>query len=200
MTRAMFSAAADRNKGPILERLQPLLRRESGVLEIGSGTGQHAVHFASRMPSLRWTCSEIRDGLPALQAGLAERPANIPEARVLDVRGDWPRERFDAMFTANTLHIMPWSGVEAFFRGAGSVLTRGGRLIVYGPFHYAGKATSVSNAAFDRALRDAEPGRGVRDVEAIHALAAEAAFRPLADFAMPANNRLLAWEMNRVDD
>lgn len=193
MNQKVFSAAAERNKQPILERLCELLRDRHSVLEIGSGSGQHALYFADNMPWLNWTCSELPAAVPALDAGLADRP-NLVGPITLDVQADWPDAAFDALFTANTLHIMPWSAVTSLFQHAGMQLPVGGRMIVYGPFHFGGKPTSESNAAFDTALREGDPKRGVRNIEAVDALASGTSLQLLADFAMPANNRLLAWE------
>lgn len=189
-----FSAACERNRDAILGILRPLLAESVGVLEIGSGTGQHAVHFARHMPHLRWQCSDRAERLPGIrlwldEAGLPGTPAPL----ALDVgQADAPG-RFDAVFTANTLHILPWPRVEQLFARAPQWLNPGGRLVVYGPFHRDGHATSAGNAAFDRALRSEDPAQGIRDVEAVAALAEAAGLRLEADHPMPANNRCLVW-------
>ena len=121
--------------------------------------------------------------------------ANMREPLVLDVCGNaWPQQRFDGMFSANTLHIMAWSGVVCLFRGISKCLAAGGVVAIYGPFNYAGAFTSASNATFDDWLRTRDPASGIRDVEAVQALAHAAGLAPLADYAMPANNRLLVWQ------
>lgn len=189
------SEACERNKGPILAILQECLRNARHVLEVGSGTGQHAVHFAAGMPWLEWQPSERPGDLDAIRAWRASVALpNLREPITLDVLSAWPAIDVDAIFSANTLHIMGWDGVEAFFAGAGRTLGPGGVLVVYGPFNYGGSFTSPSNRQFDRWLKARDPDSGIRDVEAVHALAAHAGFSPQADHAMPANNRLLVWE------
>lgn len=193
-----FSEAADRNKQPILEILRGALARHRRVLEIGSGTGQHAVHFARELRHLEWQPTDRADCLPALVArhGL-EGPANMRTPVELDVmREDWPAFAADTVYSANTLHIMSWPEVNAFFRGVGRILGQGGLLAVYGPFRYGGNFTTESNAAFDRSLRSRDPASGIRDFEAVNALAAVQGLELRADHAMPANNQLLTWVQN----
>jgi hypothetical protein len=156
------------------------------------------VHFAAAMPWLRWQCSERAEHLPGIRAWLDEAAlANTPAPLELDVaRGPWPGGGFDAVFSANTLHIMGWAEVEAFFAGVGRVLAGardGGVLAVYGPFNYAGGCTSESNREFDAWLRARDPDSGLRDFEAVDALARAAGLRLADDVAMPANNRCLVW-------
>jgi SAM-dependent methyltransferase len=197
-TRAVlaFSEACERNKGPILEVLRSALASSRSVLEIGSGTGQHAVHFAAGLPHLSWQPSE----LPGELAPLAERirregAPNLLAPIALNVREHpWAVEAVDAVFSANTLHIIPWSAVRDFFRGVGEVLGRSGLLCVYGPFRYQGEYTSDSNAEFDRWLKARDPASGIRDFEALDELARAAALVLAADHAMPANNRTLVWQ------
>ena len=119
---------------------------------------------------------------------------NLPRPLPLDVNGEWPRERFDAVFTANTLHIMAWPEVETLFARLDAVLEPRAMLAVYGPFNYGGRFTSPSNATFDEWLKRQSPVSGVRDFEAVHALASAARFKLLDDHAMSANNRLLIWQ------
>ena len=189
-----FSAACERNKGPILERLQPLLAPARCALEIGSGTGQHAVHFARHLPWLAWQASERPAALAELAARVAlEGPPNLRAPLALDVgSAPWPGGA-DAVFSANTLHIMSWPEVEACFAGIGALLPAGGTLCVYGPFRYCGDFTSASNAAFDAGLRGRDPASGVRDFEAVDALARAAGLALQEDYTMPAHNQLLAW-------
>ena len=190
-----LSEACERNKGPILEVLRSAFAASSNVLEIGSGTGQHAVYFAANLPHLTWQPSELDEHL----APLAERirlagRANLKAPLGLDVCSHpWPLERADALFSANTLHIMSFSAVEEFFRGVGAVLAPSGVLCVYGPFSYGGVHTSASNAEFDRFLRARDPLSGVRDFESLDALARPQGLRLAADHPMPANNRTLEW-------
>jgi SAM-dependent methyltransferase len=188
-TRAMLtvSEACERNKGPILEVLRIELAGAACVLEVGSGTGQHAVHFAAGLPHLVWRPSELPENLPPP----VER-VRVPLA--LDVCDDpWELPPVDAVFSANTLHIMAWSAVHEFFRGVGAVLRSPGVLCIYGPFRFHGAHTSDSNAEFDHWLRARDPGSGVRDFEALDALARAQGLMFTADHAMPANNRTLVW-------
>ena len=165
------------------------------MLEIGSGTGQHAVYFATHLPHLSWQPSDRGDYLQGLRERIAhEGPPNLQASVELDVRAlPWRVEPVDAVFTANTLHIMGWEEVEDFFRGVGSVLTAPGLLCIYGPFRYRGAYTSESNAQFDEYLRARDPRSGIRDFEDINRLALSRGLRLLADHAMPANNQLLIW-------
>ena len=196
-----FAPACERNREPILAVLRERFAECRHVLEVGSGTGQHAVHFAAAMPWLRWQCSDRAEHLPGIRAWLDEAAlGNTPPPLALDVTdADWPRatsrsERFDAVFSANTLHIMDWPGVEAFFAGVGQALEPdGGVLVVYGPFKYGGAHTSDSNREFEAWLQARDPRAGIRDFEAVDALARNIGLQLLEDAAMPANNRCLAW-------
>jgi cyclopropane fatty-acyl-phospholipid synthase-like methyltransferase len=189
------SEACERNKGPILAVLAGELDASRAVLEIGSGTGQHAVHFATHLPHLTWQPSDVRAQLPPLIERLArEAPPNVRAPVALDVRDDpWPLASFDAVFSANSLHIMAWSAVREFFRGTGAVLRAGGVLCVYGPVRYRGEYTSESNAQFDLWLKARDPQSGIRDFEALDELALAQGLRLRADHAMPANNQTLVW-------
>jgi len=189
------SEACERNRGPILAVLRVEFAASSRVLEIGSGTGQHAVYFARHLPQLTWQPSELPGNLPSLAERIAlEGPANLRAALALDVREErWSVGPADALFSANTLHIMSWAEVEHFFRGAGAVLESRGVLCVYGPFRYRGEHTSASNAAFDAYLKARDPASGIRDFEALDALARAQRLTLSADHAMPANNRTLVW-------
>jgi len=195
------SEACERNKGPILAVLGGELTASRSVLEIGSGTGQHAVHFARNLPHLSWQPTELSGQLAPLEERiLAEGPANLRPAIALDVRArPWPVGRVDAVFSANTLHIMAWDAVEHFFGGVGAVLAAPGVLCVYGPFRYRGGYTSQSNAEFDRYLRRRDPSSGIRDFEALERLAAAAGLELAADHAMPANNQTLVWRRRRAE-
>ena len=201
------SEACERNKGPILEILARAFSHTSKVLEIGSGTGQHATHFAAHLPHLIWQPSDTGDYLAGLRERLAtERLARKPPAGAhegtpnlrppieLDVRHQpWPVAPVDAVFTANTLHIMSWDAVKDFFRGVGSVMTAPAVLCVYGPFRYGGRYTSASNAEFDRFLRARDPESGIRDFEEVNTHSREQGLTLLADHPMPANNQLIIW-------
>jgi len=189
------SEACERNKEPLLAVLRDELADCERLLEIGSGSGQHAVHFAAHLPRLTWQPSELAENL----APLAERirAAQLPNLRAplaLDVRAHpWPMAAADAVFSANTLHIMAWEAVQQFFDGVGALLAAPGVLCVYGPFRFRGRHSSDSNAAFDAYLRERDPLSGVRDFEALDALARAQGLKFSADHAMPANNRTLVW-------
>lgn len=190
-----YSAASERNRDPILAVLRRHFASVRTVLEVGSGTGQHAVHFAQALPLSVWQCSDRAPYLPGIRQWLDEaRLPNTPPPLELDVAaGPWPDTVFDAAFSANTLHIMGWEEVEAFFRGLDTALAETAMLVVYGPFNYGGAFTSDSNREFDASLRARDPRMGIRDFEAVDALAQAIGLRPIEDVAMPANNRCLAW-------
>ena len=190
-----FAPACERNRDPILDVLRTQFAGRSHVLEIGSGTGQHAVHFAAALSHLTCQCSDRAEYLPGIRAWLSDaRLPNTPEPIELDVaRGPWPTARFDAVFSANTLHIMGWEEVQAMFAGLDAVLAEDATVVIYGPFNVGGRFTSDSNAAFDADLKARAPHMGLRDVEAVDALARSIGLRQVADVAMPANNRCLVW-------
>jgi SAM-dependent methyltransferase len=192
--RKPFAPSAEQNKGPILRVLQEWFAEPGTVLEVGSGTGQHAVHFAGNLPHLIWQPSETPgqvDGIEAwrLDAGLD----NILPARVLDVADAWPEETFDYVFTANTAHIMHWPQVLATLAGVGRVLRAGGVFAMYGPFARGGRHTAVSNAEFDEALRRSDPGMGVRDLDDLTREASPHGILLLEAVPMPADNFTLIW-------
>lgn len=194
MTTKPHAPATERNREPILAVLRRHFADRSRVLEVGSGTGQHALHFASALPHLVWQCSDVPEHLPGIRAWLEEVALpNTPSPIELDVNAAWPLASFDAAFSANTLHIMGWSEVEAMFAGLDTVMGSDAVLVIYGPFNYRGRFTSESNAAFDASLRAADPRRGIRDFEEVDALACAIGFSLIEDVAMPANNRGLVW-------
>ena len=189
------SEACERNKDPILGVLRHAFALSQRVLEIGSGTGQHAVYFARELPALRWQPSDTGENLGALRARIAqEGTPNLAPPLLLDVRTHpWPVSDIDSVFSANTLHIMSWEAVRDFFRGVGALLGRGGVLCIYGPFRYAGRYTSDSNATFDRYLKERDPASGIRDFEAVDELARQETLALDGDYDMPAHNRTLVW-------
>ena len=191
----LCSLACERNKQSIAEVLTILLPRGAGVLEIGSGTGQHAVYFAAQLPCLSWKCSDRADNLPSIQARIdLEGHGQLPEALELDVTSNaWPSGPYDAVFTANTLHIMPWDHTPVLLQRSQQVIKPGGCLIIYGPFHDGGVHTAPSNKAFDRSLKARDPAMGVRDAVEIKRLAAANGISAEADLALPANNRILVF-------
>ena len=188
------SDACERNRGPILEVLRQRFADRRRVLEIGSGTGQHAVHFAAALPHLAWQTSELEPNLPGIRQWLEESNLpNLPPPVALDVTGAWPDTRFDGVFTANTLHIMSWPHVRTLFAALPKVLTADAMLAVYGPFNYNGRFTSPSNASFDEWLKQRSPDSGIRDFAAVDELARSIGFALVEDRPMPANNRTLVW-------
>ena len=188
------SPSCGRNREPILDVLRRHFAGHSLVLEIGSGTGEHAVHFAAALPQLTWQSSDRAENLPGIRAWLDEAALpNTPPPLELDVTGAWPAERYDAVFSANTLHIMAWSEVEYLFAQLTTVTTPKATLIIYGPFNYAGRYSSDSNAAFDQWLQARGAHMAIRDAEAVDALAGKAGFALIDDIAMPANNRCRVW-------
>lgn len=192
-----FSQACENNRQPILDVLRRVFSDRQGVLEIGSGTGQHAVYFARHLPYLQWQTSDLSENLEGINAWLAAEPsANLLAPVMLNVKQpSWPELVVDAVFTANTLHIMSWESVTCFFSQI-PVLFQGqqGTLAAYGPFNYQGNYTSESNARFDQWLKDQGAECAIRDFEQVNALAEQAGLHLVEDNAMPANNRLLVWE------
>lgn len=190
-----YSEACERNQEPILAQLRELFAKSHLVLEIGSGTGQHAVYFARALPDLTWQPSDLIDRHSSIRAWREEAALpNLNEPVLLDVsQARWPAIPFDAVFSANTLHIMSLPEVEKMLAGIGTRLPAGGVLAVYGPFNYGGQYTSDSNRQFDAWLKSRDPLSGIRDFEVIDALAQQQGLRLLRDVALPANNRLLAW-------
>jgi cyclopropane fatty-acyl-phospholipid synthase-like methyltransferase len=193
-----YALSCDRNREPILAVLREHFVACRKVLEIGSGTGQHAVYFAAALPHLIWQCSEVQENLIGIQAWLEEAHLpNTPLPVLLDVKGEWPvnqqLDQYDAAFSANTLHIMHWLEVEQMFARLDKALTPDAVVAIYGPFNYGGRFTSDSNAAFNDWLQARGTHMAIRDFEAVNALAAKIGLQLIADAAMPANNRTLVW-------
>jgi SAM-dependent methyltransferase len=201
--RVLFSPACERNKAPILAVLRDWLPPHARVLEIGSGSGQHASFFCQQTAGLTWQSSERQEALADLQAQLDAVPATslapharLPEAIPLDVTRSeqWPCGTVDAVFSANTCHIMPASALPALLAGSARVLRPGGLLLLYGPFHNGGVHAAPSNADFDAHLRHLDPAMGVRDALELQEQGRGLGLEPLADVAMPAHNRILVLE------
>jgi len=191
------SPSCDRNRDPILAVLRKHLADRRELLEIGSGTGQHAVYFAAALPHLIWQTSDVAENLPGIREWLDDAGlANTPAPLLLDVSGKsgrWPVKQYDAVFSANTLHIMSWVEVVGLFQRLCSVLADDAVLAIYGPFNYNGQFTSESNAAFNDWLKARGEHMAIRNFEAVNALADAIGLRLLQDVAMPANNRMLIW-------
>jgi len=189
-----YSESCEQNREPILAVLQQWLPGQGRLLEIGSGTGQHAAYFAPEFPDLQWQTSDRAANHAGIRAWLAEAPANVRPPLELDVnQAPWPVGEVEVIYSANTAHIMGWSAVEALFAGVGRHLLPGGLFLLYGPFNYGGRYTSESNERFDAWLKARDPESGIRDFEALEALAAAAGLALECDQPMPANNRTLVW-------
>jgi len=190
-----YSEACERNRGPILEVIRGWFAAPGAVLEIGAGTGQHAVYFAAHLPHLEWIATDLPEHHPGIRAWFEE--ARLPNLRgplALDVtQPSWPCESVDYAFSANTAHIMSWPEVERMFEGLGRVLRAAGVFCLDGPFNRNGEFTSESNRAFDAALKARDPKMGIRDDRALIALGQRCGLALIADHAMPANNRILVW-------
>jgi len=194
MTPLPYSESCERNKAPILEVLQRLLPSGGNILEIGSGTGQHIVHFAPHFPALQWQPSDRDAYLQGLTARVQrEGSPNILPPVKLDVLEQWPEGIFDAAYSANTAHIMGWDAVCATFTGLGAHLAVGGLYCLYGPFNQDGRFTSDSNRVFDSHLRSRDPEMGLRDLEALDSLASRNQMIFQKQFSMPANNQILVF-------
>ncbi len=190
-----FSESSEENRAPILAVLHQVFADRRKVLEIGSGTGQHAVYFGAELTHLTWQTADLPRHHAGIRLWLMEAALpNVLPPIALDVNdGDWHHGRYDAVFSANTLHIIGWPEVEKFFAGVGAVLEPGGVLAVYGPFNYNGQFTSDSNARFDRWLKQRDPASGIRDFEAVDSLARTQGMVLQQDISMPVNNRTLVW-------
>lgn len=190
-----FAPACERNKGPILEVLRRVFAGAADVLEIGSGTGQHAVWFAAGLPHLTWRTSDLPCEHAGINAWIDDAGlANVERPLALDVaRRPWPLASAGGAFSANTAHYMHWPEVESMFGGVAALLPPGAKFALYGPFARGGRHSSASNAVFDRMLRAHDPGFGVRDVRDLDGVAAEGAMALEEDVAMPSNNRILVW-------
>ena len=196
-----FSAACERNKEPILKILKKVLVSVQTVLEIGTGTGQHALHFATAMPFINWQTSDLSINHDGINAWMSEASLNnLREPIFLDVNmQEWPLRSVDAVFTANTLHIMPWHSVEKMFKGVSNLFFNKGIFCVYGPFKYGGEHLSKSNALFDQSIQVQYQGGGVRNYEDVVAVAAQFQLKLIDEFEMPSNNRLLVFSKSTFD-
>ncbi len=190
-----FAESCEQNKHAILDVLKKTFTHSQNILEIASGTAQHAVFFAKAMPHLQWQCSDRNSEIPGMNAWIDE--ANLPNLLPpieLDVLKQWPSIKYDAVFSANAVHIMSWQAVEAMFSGFKNCLTGNATLCLYGPFNYDGKFTSESNARFDQWLKQRDPQSGIRDIEKLNLLAEDCGLILKNDYEMPANNRILCWQ------
>lgn len=191
-----FSQACENNRAPILARLQPLLAETKSILEVGSGTGQHAVWFAKHLPHINWQTSDLRENHAGINQWLNAFPAQnlLPPIELDLMTPDWPEGCYDSVYSANTAHIMPWAAVVNLFENLRQQLPYRGLFCLYGPMAYQGVIKPQSNAQFDRQLRQRAPHQGIRDFHDLNRLARDAGLLLLDDHAMPANNRLLVWQ------
>lgn len=196
-----YSESCEQNKAAILQVIQPLLTQSNSLLEIGSGTGQHAVYFSHVMPHIQWQTSERSEMMnQGIEMWLDEyrvdgKLSNLQKPIVLDVQqSTWPEIKVDAVFSANTLHIMHWHDVEKFFAHVPALLNDNGLLIVYGPFNFQGEYTSESNRQFDVWLKNRDANSAIRDFTEVNVLAEAQGLKLLQDYPMPANNRILCWK------
>ncbi|MCW8963836.1 MAG: class I SAM-dependent methyltransferase [Gammaproteobacteria bacterium] len=190
-----FAESSEQNKEPILSILMTELAHCARVLEVGSGTGQHAVFFAEKMPHLRWICSDLSENHAGIQMWLDEaNRQNIEGPLLLDAREEWPALQVDAVYSANAIHIMSWEAVQRLIENVGRTLGSGGKLCLYGPFMYDGQHTAESNARFDAWLKERDPVSGVRDVMQLTELLSLQEMELINDYEMPVNNRILIWQ------
>ena len=195
-----YSQACEENKIPILNIIREEFAAAREILEIGSGTGQHAVFFGTRLPHISWQTSDLESSHASINAWLNEAALeNVLPPLILDATDrQWPDKCYDGLFSANTTHIMNWSAVENLFTRIGKVLAPGASFCLYGPFNYDGHYTSDSNQRFDQWLKDRDPLSGIRDFEALDRLARENGMSLKADHEMPVNNRLLVWKYSNA--
>ena len=190
-----FAQACDRNQAPILAVLKEVLPNRGKVLEIGSGTGQHAAYFSHFLPNLTWQPSDLADALPSIEAWRKESCVpNLNSPIVIDLLGNnEDLSRVDAIVCINVAHIVAWTGVERLFSIAANILESNGVLYFYGPYRYPDRTLEPSNVAFDRWLKEHNPVSGIRDYAAVESLAESSGFTLGGDRSMPSNNRSIWW-------
>ncbi|MBO9490048.1 DUF938 domain-containing protein [Endozoicomonas sp. G2_1] len=190
-----FSPSCERNKDVILAQLSKLLKAGDRVLEIGSLSGQHALHFCAQRAEITWQCSDIEENIASLAQNITDYGSeNCLAPIALTLGQPWHyQESYDVVFTANTLHIVSPILVESFFRQVSPLIKPDGLMLIYGPFKYQGQFTSPSNGEFELWLKDRDSQSGIRDFEWIAELAQQQGFELVSDINMPANNQLLVW-------
>jgi cyclopropane fatty-acyl-phospholipid synthase-like methyltransferase len=194
-----YSESCEQNKDVILSTIQPYLFDGARILEIGSGTGQHAVYFTLHKPKIVWQPSDRVEYLSGIEAWVNDAAhSNIPSVIELDVLKQWPHESYDLLFTANSFHIMSNKAVKTCFEKAGSCLIEKGHFIVYGPFNYNSQYTSSSNQRFDGLLKANNPDSGIKDIEWVCQIAQQVGWHLIDDIEMPANNRILIWQQETL--
>jgi hypothetical protein len=191
-----FSQACVNNQAPICNVLERVFADKKSVLEVGSGTGQHGIFFAKKLPHLNWQMSDREQNHAGIKRWIYDSPSsNLLAPIALDVlRDQWPKAHYDAAYSANTAHIMPWDAVVSMFMGIGDRLLSGGVFCLYGPMKYLGVLEAQSNVQFDNWLQQQVPHQGIREFHEINQLAKDAGLTLQEDNAMPANNRLIVWQ------
>lgn len=190
-----FAESCEQNKHIILDVLKEEFSNVNNVLEIGSGTGQHAVCFAKYLPHLQWQCSDRISEIAGINTWLNDANLKnlLPPIELDVLTGQWPTQKYDAIFSANAVHIMSWQAVKAMFKGLKDCLDNDAVVCLYGPFNYNGEFTSESNARFDQWLKQRNPLSGIRNIEDLNELAVQCGLTLNNDHEMPANNRILCW-------
>ncbi len=190
-----YAGSCDENRAPIREVLNQFVQGCHQLLEIGSGTGQHAVYFSKLYPWLQWQTSDLVDAHPGIRAWIDDSGLkNVDYPLELDVCETWPQQQYDLIFTANTLHIMSKAMVEQFFLKCPACMQPDARMLVYGPFNYGGHYTSASNEEFDYWLKHRDPDSGIKNFEWLQDIAIRSGLECSQDFSMPANNHILVWQ------
>lgn len=193
-----FSQACENNKAPIFDVLAQYLAGNEQVLEIGSGTGQHARSFADKLPNIFWQTSDVQENHAGIQAWIRDNQHNnIASPLFLNVmdRHLWPSRSYDAIFTANTMHIMSWPEVQQMFKLVAARLEKKGLFFSYGPYNRDGNFTSPSNKTFDEYLRMRDPKMSLRDLKDVEHEAKDNQLFLKQNHAMPANNMLLVFQL-----
>jgi len=194
-----FSESCEQNKLPIRQVLSRFVEGRRTLLEIGSGTGQHAVYFAAEFAGLVWQTSDLIENHTSIAAWIRDSGLyNVLYPLSLDAGGDWPSQQYDLLFSANTLHIMSESAAEQFMRKVSGCMHDQSVLLVYGPFNYQSRYTSESNARFDQWLKQRDPASGIKNFEWLRDIAQQSGLECTEDISMPANNRILVWQ--KADD
>ncbi len=195
MANKPFAQAAEQNQDDILLVLQGAFKQATKVLEVGSGTGQHAVHFAKHLTHLSWQPSDKKNMLEGIQLWVNDAALpNLSAPIELDVNLSWPTDTYDAAYAANVIHIMHWQDIKALFAGLGTTLTDDATVCIYGPFNINGHYTSASNQSFDDWLKHRDPESGLKDKAELDHLAIKNGLQPGPSWDMPANNKILSWK------
>ncbi len=195
MLNKPYSESCDQNREPIKRVFEQFVDGRNTVLEIGSGTGQHAVYFAAQFAGLLWQTSDLIENHQAIQAWIVDSGLdNVFSPIELDSRGDWPEQQYDLLYSANTVHIMSSDAVEQLFKKLPFCMHDNSVFLLYGPFNYDGRYTSESNARFDQWLKQRDSASGIKNFEWLKDLGMQSGLECFEDFEMPANNRLLVWK------